>query len=423
MSSTKHSKFALVDCNNFYVSCERVFNPKLIGKPVVVLSNNDGCIIARSNEAKALGIPMGAPLFKIADLVKTQGVITLSSNFTLYGDMSERVMQILNQFTPDIQIYSIDEAFLHLTQKDTVAYARKIRETILQWTGIPVSIGIANTKTLAKVASHRAKKNPSAGGVCSLETQNEIDATLDYLPVTDIWGIGSRSGVTLRKFGIITAKDLRDANDALIKKQLKIVGLRTVWELRGTSCLPLEEAPPPKKSITCSRSFGKKIETLQELSEAIASYTSRAAEKLRNQDSLASILTVYVVLHPIIEGRQQAYHVRVCLPEATDYTPRLIHLAIAGVKELFQEGNVYRKAGIILDGLVSNQSYQQDLFSPPPSEKQTRLMKAIDRINKHYDTKKVRSAAEGFEKPWSMKQDRRTPHYTTDWTEILKIKI
>lgn len=417
--------FALTDCNNFYASCERVFNPKWIGKPIVVLSNNDGCVIARSNEAKALGIPMGAPFFQYRDLMRAHDVIVCSSNYTLYGDMSARVMRTLREFSPDMQIYSIDEAFLGLPEKGSYDYGMKIRSTVLQWTGIPVSIGIAATKTLAKVANKHAKKNPQSGGVYVLDNQKSIDEILDTLPLTEIWGIGRRLALRLNRKGIITAKDFRDADDALIKKSISVVGLRTAMELRGISCLPLDEVPPPKKSVTCSRAFGKPIDALPELQEAIASYAARAAEKIREQESLATSLLVFVELHPFVQDGTGHFHVRVSLPEPTDYTPHLIYYAKAAVSELFQEGNRYRKAGIILDDLVPGQCYQGDLFAPQTidKDKQRRIMRLVDTLNESYGYTIIQTAAEGVSNGWRMKQHFRSSKFTTDWDGLLKIKI
>src|SRR4029434_9630627 len=288
--------FALLDCNNFYVSCERLFQPALLGKPVVVLSNNDGCVIARSDEAKALGIPMGLPAFKLADLVKAHPIEVYSSNYTLYGDLSARVMTTLTQWTPDVEVYSIDEAFLKFATLPPAAltvYGQSMRATIQQWTGIPVSIGIAPTKTLAKLANRLAKRSPQ--GVVTLTASSEIEATLACTRVEDIWGIGPGYTRRLKLYDIRTAMQLRDANDRWIRQQLGVVGQRTVWELRGISCLPLELCPPPKQSLMVSRSFGRPITSLTEMREAVATYTTRAAEKLRRHDVAAGVVTVFLM--------------------------------------------------------------------------------------------------------------------------------
>ena len=417
--------FALIDCNNFYVSCERVFNPRWVNKPVVVLSNNDGCIIARSNEAKALGIPMGAPLFQYKDLIKAHDVIVSSSNYTLYGDMSQRVMKTLELFSPDIQVYSIDEAFLKFSKEDLEKQGKNIKKTVLRWTGIPVSIGIGCTKTLAKVANRHAKKDSASEGVVVLNNGEKINSLLDTLPVNDIWGIGSKYSKKLSRLGIFTAKDLKDADDTLIKRHLTTVGLRTAWELRGISCLPLEEIPPKKQSVTCSRSFGRQIKDLDILNEAIATYTARAGEKIRTQKTVASMMVIFLQNHSSSDGEQRYSHARIVFPEPTNYTPRLIHYAKTAIKELFRSGLSYRKAGVILEGLVSDHAYQQDLFTPkgPQTLKQEQLMKTIDLMNNQKGYSAVFSAAEGAKKSWQMKRQHCSARFTTDWNELLTIKI
>lgn len=416
--------FALVDCNNFYASCERVFNPKWNNRPLIILSNNDGCVIARSNEAKALEIPMGAPYFKWKQTIQAHDVVVCSSNYALYGDMSNRVMHSLKSFAYDFQIYSIDEAFLSLKGSDLLKDGKEIRHTVLRNTGIPVSIGIAPTKTLAKVANHKAKKDPSTDGIFLFKDKESIDQTLDALPVTEIWGIGKQSGVKLLKVGIHSAKQLRDAPDALIKKHLSVTGLRTVWELRGTSCIPLSEIPPIKQSVTCSRTFGEPIETLNELNQAIATFTARTAEKIRTQDSLATTMLVFVTLHPYNHPGQSYFHIRVTLQQPTDYTPHLITHAKQAMSQLFTEGLRYRKAGVILDGLVPNNNFQQDLFTPKTVsvEKQTKAMQVMDQLNKKFGHRVIRSTAEGMTKHSKPIQNLCTPHYTTSWDDILTVK-
>jgi len=289
--------FAIGDCNNFYVSCERVFNPKLAQKPVVVLSNNDGCVVARSNEAKALGIKMGVPAFKISNLIKTHKIQTFSSNYALYGDMSQRIMNTLAGFTPDIEIYSIDEAFLDLSQckrYNLTDYGHKIRSTIKQWTGIPVSIGIAETKTLAKIANKIAKKSVKAEGVLNLTASHYQNRALEITDVEDVWGIGRSYSRFLKKYGIHNALQLRDADDNFIKKKMGITGVRLLQELRGVSCYALEHSPSPKKGITVPRTFKNSIESLDDLKEAVATYVSIGAEKLRKERSVAGVLMVFL---------------------------------------------------------------------------------------------------------------------------------
>ncbi len=402
------SSIALVDCNNFYASCERVFNPKLRRRPLVVLSNNDGCIVARSGEAKALGIPMGAPYFQWVDFIRAHDVAVCSSNYALYGDLSHRVMRTLEHFNPELEIYSIDEAFLWT---DNIDHCRHIREKVLQWTGIPVSIGIAPTKTLAKVATRVAKKMPS--GVYYPKT---FDSILKELPVSDIWGIGRRLTLFLAKRGIHTAAQLRDKPDIWIRKNLSVVGLRTVWELRGISCLALDEAPTAKQSIMTSRTFGCPILSKQELGEAIAGYAARGGEKLRKEGSRASWLQVF------ISGKDYRNQAHFVLPQSTSYTPTLIEYAKAALASLYRPGYAYKKGGILLGGLVPETSYQRDLFAPPvDEEKQKAAMGLLDRANRKFGHATLQFAAEGIERPWQVKGQLHSPSFTTRWDELLTI--
>jgi len=408
------SSIALVDCNNFYASCERVFNPKLRHRPLVVLSNNDGCIVARSSEAKALGIPMGAPHFQWADFIRAHDVVVCSSNYALYGDLSHRVMRTLEYFNPELEIYSIDEAFLWVGDvEDPYTHCRHIREKVLQWTGIPVSIGIANTKTLAKVANKKAKK--MATGVYLPE---EFDSILEDLPVGDIWGIGRRLTQFLAKRGIHTAAQLRDKEDVWVRKNLSVVGLRTVWELRGVSCLPLDEAPTAKQSIMTSRSFGRPIVSKEELAQAIATYAARGGKKLRNEGSVASWLQVFII------GKEYGKQANLVLPQPTSYTPTLIEYAKAGLEAIFKAGYAYKKGGILLGGLVSEESFQRDLFvDSAPEEKQKAAMLMLDRANHKFGYSVLQFAAEGTKRPWQMKGQLRSPCFTTRWDELLTICI
>lgn len=427
MSSTKHSNplIALVDCNNFYVSCERVFNPRLCGKPVVILSNNDGCVIARSNEAKGLGIPMGAPAFQYRDLFQRHNVFVFSSNYALYGDMSHRVMQTLAQFTPDIEIYSIDEAFLKLGAEEPEAFAQRIRQTVLQWTGIPVSIGISPTKTLAKVANRHAKKSQLGQGVFILTDPNLRKILLSELLVEDVWGIGRKISTTLKKYGIHTAWDLAQTEEAWIKKTFSIVTLRTALELRGISCLSMNEAPPDKKSITTSRSFSRPITEEQELTEALSTYVARAAEKLRDQGSLASFIEVFLETSRFKENGAYFAAIPITLPEPSNYTPLLIHHAKQGLHALFKKGLEYKKCGILLGGLVPSKAFQSDLFAKHKIsiEKQRKLMLLIDKTNARYGTDTLKWAAQGLAQSWKMRQEHTSPRFTTRWSDLLSIRI
>ncbi|MBS0629318.1 MAG: Y-family DNA polymerase [Verrucomicrobia bacterium] len=419
MSSTNRDKlFFLIDCNSFFVSCERVFNPQLWGKPVVVLSSNDGCVVARSNEAKKLGIPMGAAAFEYEKLFKDRGVFVYSSNFSLYGDISQRVMQVLEQFSADFEIYSIDEAFLTISTDDPISLGQKIRQKVLQWTGIPVSVGIAPTKTLAKVANHIAKKDKQ--GVCLLEDPKLIDETLAHFPLDDIWGIGRKLSRRLRELAIFTPLQFKNCEDSWIQKHFSVVLLKTALELRGLSCLPLDEVEAPNKSITHSRSFGTPVTTLPELHEAIASYAARAAEKLREQELCASHLTVYLTTSPFIENRY-SNSAALSLPEPTDYTPDFISMSKRCLEAIFLPGFSYKKVGVILNDLTLKTFHQRDLFHS--SADRSRAMKVLDQINEAHGKNALQFAAEGIEKPWKMRRNHTSARFTTHWDELLLIKL
>jgi len=418
--------FAIVDCNNFYVSCERVFNPKLAEKPVVVLSNNDGCVVARSNEAKALGIKMGVPVFKISNLIKTHGVHVFSSNYALYGDMSQRVMATLSEFTPDIEIYSIDEAFLDLSRfkrYDLVDYGHKIRSTIKQWSGIPVSIGIAETKTLAKIANRIAKKSIKAGGVLNLTASPYQNKALEITDVGDVWGIGRSYYRFLKGYGIHNALQLRDADDTFIKKRMGIVGVRLLQELRGVSCYALEHCPPPKKGITVSRTFKNSIATLDELKEAVAAYVSLGSEKLRREHSAAGVLMVFLMTNRF---KKENYYINVetlRLPVATSDTSELIHYAHEGLKAIYREGYLYKKAGVMFKDLVHENQVQANLFNCRDFERSKKLMGTLDNINKKVGSDILKYAAVGLtsNQRWKTVFERRSPSYTTNWAQLLKV--
>lgn len=413
--------FALIDCNNFYASCERVFNPKLNGKPVVVLSNNDGCVVARSNEAKALGIGMGVPEFQIRPLLRAHQVQVFSSNYTLYGDMSQRVMETLEQFCPDLEIYSIDEAFLSLSgfaSRNLTDYGQTIRTTVKRWTGIPVSVGIAETKTLAKLANRVAKRTPDTGGVFDLRACPDRLALLGRIPVEEVWGIGPNHARMLMGHGITTVLQLTQANDQWIRKLLGIVGLRLVTELRGISCLDLEQCPPPKQGLTCSRSFGKPVTTLAEMEEAVSAYASRVAEKVRREQSAATVLSVFLTTNTFKDTPQYSNALTLTLSVATDSTPELIHQAILGIRKLYREGYQYKKAGVTLTGLVPARQIQSDLFDLKDRTRSTRLMAALDAINERWGAGTLQYASDGLAKPWKAQFHRRSPAYTTSWDEL-----
>jgi len=413
--------FALVDCNNFYASCERVFSPKLQGKPVVVLSNNDGCVVARSNEAKALGIGMGVPAFEVEDIIRKNGVEVFSSNYALYADMSSRVMQTLSSFTPDIEIYSIDEAFLNLAgfSRSLTDYGIEIRRTVKQWTGMPVTVGTARTKTLAKIANRIAKKSAKANGVLDLTDCSCLDSVLAGTPVEKVWTVGIKTALKLKAAGIKTALALRDADINWIKHKFGVVGVRTVYELRGISCYALEQNPPAKKSITVSRMFGRPVESIEELKEAIANYASRAGEKLREQGLAAGVMTVYVTTSRFIKDR----YFNSCTVEfavATSDTIELIRNACRCMERLYRRGCAFKKCGIIFNGLVPENQIQKGLFDNVDRLKSQRLMRAIDTINARLNSPLL-WAAEGLEQSWEVKFKRRSCRYTTRWDELPEV--
>jgi DNA polymerase V len=415
---------ALVDCNNFYVSCERLFNPALRGKPVVVLSSNDACIISRSNEAKALGIPMGAPVHEYQALIQKHNVLVYSANFTLYGDISARVMQTLTNISSDIEIYSVDEAFLLLPDPANLTqYGQFVRQTVQQHTGIPISIGIGATKTLAKIANYLAKKRAEYNGVCDLSNHAAIDTLLQTIPVSEIWGIGYQYAKKLARKGITTAYQFKQMDERWVKKNMTINGLKTLLELRGTACIELQ-GQVDKQSITVSRLFGRKVTTLKELQEGVASYISTAAEKLRKQDSVAYHIHLFIVFTYPHAPERFYRSTSIKLPIATAYTPDLIAAALQSLKELYRPGLIYKKAGVIVSDLVSTQSIQMHVQHVLPDlEKQSMIMHTIDTVNQKWGKNKLRCAAIGIEQSWRMKQLHKTSAFTTNWHELLTIKI
>ncbi|OIR12513.1 DNA polymerase IV [mine drainage metagenome] len=360
---------ALIDVNNFYVSCERVFNPKLVGVPVVVLSNNDGCAVARSNEAKALGVPMGEPWFKLKDLAKQHGIIGLSSNYALYADMSNRVMSILREYSPDQEVYSIDESFLDLTgfqSRDLISYGQHMRKRILKWTGLPVCVGIGSTKTLAKLANHCAKKRPVFNSVCNFNAMlpTELEHLLCQIDVGEIWGIGRKLAPKLQALGFNTVQDLKRANPDRLRQQFSVVLEKTIHELNGTVCIDLEEISPPKQQIMSSRSFGQPIRDYNSLAESITLYMSSAAVKLRRQQSFAGSVHVFIRTSPFKQDAPQYSNgITIPLPSATDNTMQLVNIALWGLKQIYRPNYDYAKAGVMLSELVTAQGVQNDLFS------------------------------------------------------------
>ncbi|MCH8236995.1 MAG: Y-family DNA polymerase [Proteobacteria bacterium] len=419
------SLVGLVDVNNFYVSCERVFDPRLEGHPVVVLSNNDGIIIARSQEAKDLGIAMGATVHKVKGLLRRERVRVYSSNYALYGDMSGRVVSVLKRFTPYLEVYSIDESFLDFTGfADPAAHGQRIKDTVYRWTGLPVSVGIGATKTLAKVANRVAKKNPERGGVFLMP--DDPDAFLSPLPVDAVWGIGRRLAARLARIGVATALDLKNAEPKFIRARFGVVVERTVLELRGRACLDLELVRPDQKGIMVSRGFGRRITGYRDIAEAVASYVSRAAEKLRRQDLAANKLTVSLRTSPFDTPRERyANAAGFVFPQATFDTPSMIAAAHRCLRRIYKPGPAYQKAGVFLDALEKPDRMQLGLFAAADTDRSLALMKAVDRINGDWGPDTVRFAATGARRPsgapWSMRQNMRSPCYTTRWRDLKRV--
>ncbi|MCP4133319.1 MAG: Y-family DNA polymerase, partial [bacterium] len=409
----KQKIYALIDCNNFYVSCERVFDPSLRNKPVIVLSNNDGCAVSLSNEAKELGVPFGTPFFKLKPFIERNGLRYLSSNYTLYGDMSRRVMETLTLFSPEIEIYSIDEAFICLRgfKQDLTEYGKKIRDTIYQHTGIPTSVGIGSSKTLAKIGSKLAKKDPSNSGVCNLVNNPAMDRVLASVPVQDIWGVGGQYAKLLNRNNIYTACDLRNADDTWIQKNMTITGLRTVHELRGIPCIPIDELPASKKTVASSRSFNTPIESLSQLREAVSLYTAIAARKLRKQKSLASQVMVSLETDRFKNEPQYSNSAACELPVPSAHTPELTRNVSRLLEGIYKEGFRYKKASVMLCGLISGDHAQLNLFVQNPEG--DALMQTVDRINKSMGREKIFFASQGIKQEWSMRRNFLSKRYTT----------
>lgn len=413
--------YGLVDCNNFYASCERVFNPSLNGKPVVVLSNNDGCVIARSNEAKALGIKMGIPAYQIKNLVSSHGVAVFSSNYTLYGDMSGRVMSMLAELSPEIEVYSIDEAFVNLDGiRDLESIGRKMVSGVTRGTGIPVSLGVAPTKTLAKIANKFAKKYPAYDQLCIIDSEEKRIKALQLTEIGDVWGIGRRQAAKLQKQGIKTAYDFTRFSGAWVRKNMTVVGERTWKELHGISCIDMENAPPAKKQICTSRSFGKMLTDIDTISEAIASHASTCAKKLRKQQSYAASLMVFIHTNNFREDLPQYWKNTVIhLPVPTNDTQEIVHYALAGLKTIYLNGYQYKKAGVIITEIT--EGAQLGLFDLVDRDKRERLMQAVDKINGEHGHN-IKLAVQGTGRGWKLKQEQLSGHYTTNLNQIIDIK-
>ena len=391
------------------------------GVPIIVLSNNDGMIVARSNEAKALGIKMGEPLFKVADIVRKHSVKVFSSNYTLYGDLSHRVMMTLEQFSPNVEIYSIDEAFIDLSgfkYKDLDAYSREILATVKKWTGMPVSIGIADTKTLAKIANHRAKKDVRHKGVLNIAGVADVNEYLRETEVGDVWGVGRQYTKLLNARQIYDAYQLTQQNDKWIKKNMTVMGLRTVYELRGIPCVELEYMRPAKKSIVSSRSFGRTTASRKDIQESVAFFTTVASEKMRRQNSKATVLMVFLRTNPFKTTPQYHNGVQVRLPVPTDSTSEMISYAMKGVEQIFREGYQYHKVGVMLTGFVPKNHTQMSMFDNIDRARQDAVTKTVDRINMELGAGSIHYAATGVKREWKTKAERKSPRYTTNWKEL-----
>lgn len=418
---------ALVDCNNFYVSCERLFQPGLEGKPLVVLSNNDGCVVSRSQEVKDLGVRMAAPWFQLKDIAKRHGITALSSNYALYADLSNRVMRLLSQWSPDQEIYSIDESFLDLTGiLEPTRYCQRIRSSIKQCVGIPVCVGIAPSKTLAKLANHVAKKQPHYGSVCNFNemTEEHLDSLFATIAAGEVWGVGKRTANRLQDMGITSVLELKRAPAKRIRAEFGVVLERTVAELNGEACLELDDIASPCQQIICSRSFGIAVYALADLEQAVIAYTTRAAEKLRRQHSLSGGIQVYIRTNPHREKEPQYQHgITVPLPDPTDDTRLLCRAALSGLRQIYRNGFAYQKAGVTLSEIIPEAARPRTLFDDVGAQQKSRaLMATLDQINRSMGSGTVRLLGEGVRKSWAMRRENASRRYTTEWDEIAVVR-
>ena len=421
--TTKKNKIALVDCNSFYVSCERLFNPKIQKKAVVVLSNNDGCVISRSKEAKDLGIKMGEPYFKVKELVKKNKVEVYSSNYALYGDISRRVMKVLKTFSPKVEIYSIDEAFIDLSfidEKGVEDYGREIRSRVLKWTGIPTSVGIASTKTLSKVANHIAKKEKA--GVIYLNTN--IDEKLKKFPIEDVWGVGKQLSKFYHKNNISNAYDLKNVSNTWVKKGTNVLGAKTAMELRGIPRINLQIDQEKRKNCCVSRSFGRKVKDLNELEESVITHCLNAAEKIRADDQIAKTITVFIRTSPFDKNRRYYSNSKtIDLAIPTSNSIELIKNAVKALTDIYKYGYAYQKAGIILSGLKDANQNDQNLLTPLLENKSKKLMKAIDYTNTKYGRYAISIAQAGLSKGWKMRREHSSKIDTASFDSLPKIVV
>jgi DNA polymerase V len=418
---------ALVDCNNFYVSCERLFQPRLEGKLVVVLSNNDGCVVSRSQEVKDLGIRMAVPWFQLKDIAKKHGIIAFSSNYALYADISNRVMRLLSQWSPNQEIYSIDECFLDLSgMADLTRYGQQIRSGIRQCVGIPVCIGIASSKTLAKLANHVAKKQMHYDGVCDFNAMSarELDALLGAIEVGEVWGVGRRTASRLQEMGITTVLDLKRAPAKRIRAGFSVVMERTVAELNGEACLEQDDVAPLRQQIICSRSFGTSVSALEDMEQAVIAYATRAAEKLRHQHCIAGGIQIYIRTNPHKEKEPQYQQsLLMPLPEQTDDTRLLCHAALSGLRQIYRSGFAYQKACVMLTEIIPATARQHTLFDDAGARQKSKaLMTTLDQINRRMGSGTVRLLGEGVRKSWAMRRGNASMRYTTEWDEVVVVR-
>ena len=415
--------FALVDCNNFYASCERVFNPKIEKKPVIVLSNNDGCVIARSNESKALGIKMGEPAFKLKSLIEKYNINVFSTNFALYGDLSKRVMNVMRKEVNQMEVYSIDEAFLDFTDYATKERGIALRKKVKQWTGIPVSVGIAHTKVLSKVASHIAKKY-TRSGVFMFDDDDLIRRALNVFPVEDLWGVGRKNSKRLKEVGIHTALQFRECDSSWIRRNMSVNGVRLQKELFGEVCYPLELKRNRKKNICTARSFGTEVKELSKLKEAISSYANTCARKLREEKSCCASISVFINTNPFKPQAKQYNPYKVIqLDVPTNDSMEIVKTAIKGLESMYRGDCVYKKAGVIVGKIVPQEQVQLSLFDKLDREKRKSINKAVDKLNSTMGKDKVKLAVQGSDRKWKLKQEKLSPCYTTRLADMLEVRI
>ena len=418
--------FALVDCNNFYASCERIFQPTLEGKPIAILSNNDGCVIARSNEAKALGLPMGAPAHKFASFFRQHNVRVFSSNYPLYGDMSQRVMDVLRQFTPEVEVYSIDEAFLHFEgfqHCDMEVYAQQMRKRVRKWTGMPVSIGLGPSKGLAKVANRVAKKFAGkTNGVYVIDSEEKRVKALKWLPIADVWGIGRQHARRLAFSNVKTAYDFTQLSDEWVRKHMSVVGLRLKKDLEGTATIPMEMVPSPKKAIATTRSFESLITSYEEMRERISTYATLCAEKLRKQDSNCHAVYVFVRSNPFMPDLPQYRNgILIPMPFASQSSLTVSKYALKGLERIYKNGIQYKKAGVMVTGIIPKNAQQLTLFDKEDARHDA-LMQRIDHLHRKYGPHKIKLANQDLSRTFKMKQAHLSPRYTTDINNVITVR-